>query len=33
MNIRQATLLDIPAMSAIRLSVKENMLSDPIRAG
>ena len=31
MNIRQATLLDIPAMSAIRLSVKENMLSDPSR--
>jgi GNAT superfamily N-acetyltransferase len=31
MNIRQATLLDIPAMSAIRLSVKENTLSDPSR--
>ena len=31
MNIRQATLLDIPAMSAIRLSVKENRLSDPSR--
>ncbi len=31
MNLRQATLLDIPAMSAIRLSVKENILSDPSR--
>ena len=31
MNIRQATVLDIPAMSAIRLSVKENTLSDPSR--
>jgi GNAT superfamily N-acetyltransferase len=31
MNIRQATPLDIPAMSAIRLSVKENALSDPSR--
>ncbi|USX26129.1 GNAT family N-acetyltransferase [Oxalobacteraceae bacterium OTU3CINTB1] len=30
-NIRQATLLDIPAMSTIRLSVKENILSDPSR--
>ncbi|HWW71920.1 MAG TPA: GNAT family N-acetyltransferase [Duganella sp.] len=31
MNLRQATHLDIPAMSAIRLSVKENVLSDPSR--
>ena len=31
MNIRQATLLDIPAMSAIRLRVNENTLSDPSR--
>lgn len=31
MNIRQATLLDIPAMSTIRLRVKENTLSDPSR--
>ena len=31
MHIRQATLFDIPAMSTIRLSVKENTLSDPSR--
>ena len=31
MNIRQATLPDIPAMSHIRLSVTENTLSDPSR--
>jgi GNAT superfamily N-acetyltransferase len=31
MNLRQATLDDIPAMSAIRLAVKENVLSDPSR--
>ena len=31
MHIRQANLLDISAMSAIRLSVKENTLSDPTR--
>lgn len=31
MHFRQATLLDILAMSAIRLSVKENTLSDPSR--
>ena len=31
MNIRQATLSDIPAMSHIRLSVTENTLSDPSR--
>ena len=30
-NLRQATVQDIPAMSAIRLSVKENILSDPSR--
>ncbi len=28
---RQATLADIPAMSAIRIAVKENALSDPKR--
>jgi GNAT superfamily N-acetyltransferase len=31
MNFRQATTDDITAMSAIRLSVKENALSDPGR--
>lgn len=31
MHIRQATLPDIPAMSTIRLRVKENTLSDPSR--
>ena len=30
-KLRQATVQDIPAMSAIRLSVKENVLSDPSR--
>ena len=30
-NIRQATLSDIPAMSSIRLSVTENTLSEPSR--
>lgn len=29
MKLRQATMLDIPAMSAIRLGVTENVLSDP----
>ncbi|HEX9174101.1 MAG TPA: hypothetical protein VF861_15735 [Telluria sp.] len=28
-NLRQATAADIPAMSSIRLSVRENILSDP----
>jgi catechol 2,3-dioxygenase-like lactoylglutathione lyase family enzyme/GNAT superfamily N-acetyltransferase len=31
MDLRQATFDDIPAMSAIRLAVKENVLSDPSR--
>lgn len=30
-NFRQATIRDIPAMSAIRLAVRENILSDPAR--
>ena len=30
-NFRQATIDDIPAMSAIRLAVRENTLSDPAR--
>lgn len=30
-NLRQASVDDIPAMSAIRLAVKENVLSDPSR--
>lgn len=29
--LRQATTIDIPAMSKIRLSVKENVLSNPAR--
>jgi hypothetical protein len=29
MNFREATRDDIPAMHAVRLSVKENILSDP----
>lgn len=31
MNYRRATVQDIPAMSAIRLAVTENVLSDPSR--
>jgi len=31
LNFRLATLADIPAMSVIRLAVKENSLSDPSR--
>lgn len=31
MNFREATLADIPALSEVRLSVKENALSDPRR--
>lgn len=31
MNFREAVLADIPAMSAIRLSVTENRLRDPAR--
>jgi GNAT superfamily N-acetyltransferase len=31
MIFREATIEDIPALSALRLSVKENMLSDPGR--
>ncbi|HEX9174103.1 MAG TPA: GNAT family N-acetyltransferase [Telluria sp.] len=30
-NLRQATVADIPAMSSIRLAVRENVLSDPAR--
>lgn len=30
-NFRRATALDIPAMSKIRLAVRENVLSDPAR--
>jgi GNAT superfamily N-acetyltransferase len=30
-KLRQATVADIPAMSSIRLSVRENILSDPAR--
>jgi GNAT superfamily N-acetyltransferase len=31
LNFREATRVDIPAMSAIRMAVKENVLSDPAR--
>lgn len=31
MNFREATLADIPALSEVRLSVRENVLSDPGR--
>lgn len=31
MNFREATLEDIPALSEVRLSVRENVLSDPGR--
>jgi len=33
LTLRQAAVADIPAMSRIRIAVKENALSDPARRG